>query len=146
MDTTHTPINTISISFLNHPFYIVALSSKQSRTNWWFQPIGTICSSNWIISPGVGVKMTNVWVATTLYKGNPYNGYINPYYWVDDHPLIIYTYIYIHMETLANHHIIDYTFTSLQPSGSSVKSLPVRPRTGEFCQHPTAIFHHEGPW
>ena len=19
--------------------------------------------------------------------GNPYNGYINPYYWVDDHPL-----------------------------------------------------------
>ena len=27
------------------------------------------------------------------------------------------------METLANHHIIDYTFTSLQPSGSSVKIL-----------------------
>ena len=22
--------------------------------------------------------------------GNPYNGYINPYYWVDDHPLIIW--------------------------------------------------------
>ena len=20
--------------------------------------------------------------------GNPYNGYINPYYWVDDHPLL----------------------------------------------------------
>ncbi len=20
--------------------------------------------------------------------GNPYNGYINPYYWVDDHPLV----------------------------------------------------------
>ena len=24
--------------------------------------------------------------------GNPYNGYINPYYWVDDHPLIIWKY------------------------------------------------------
>ena len=23
--------------------------------------------------------------------GNPYNGYVNPYYWVDDHPLL---YIY----------------------------------------------------
>ena len=21
-------------------------------------------------------------------SGNPYNGYINPYYWVDDHPLL----------------------------------------------------------
>ncbi len=21
------------------------------------------------------------------FNGNPYNGYINPYYWVDDHPL-----------------------------------------------------------
>ena len=20
--------------------------------------------------------------------GNPYNGYINPYYWIDDHPLL----------------------------------------------------------
>ena len=20
--------------------------------------------------------------------GNPYNGYVNPYYWVDDHPLL----------------------------------------------------------
>ena len=20
--------------------------------------------------------------------GNPYNGYINPYYWVDDHPIL----------------------------------------------------------
>ena len=22
------------------------------------------------------------------FNGNPYNGYINPYYWVDDHPLL----------------------------------------------------------
>ena len=24
----------------------------------------------------------------TFNDGNPYNGYINPYYWVDDHPLL----------------------------------------------------------
>ena len=28
---------------------------------WWFQPIGKICSSNWIISPGGGIKIKNVW-------------------------------------------------------------------------------------
>ena len=26
------------------------------KTSWWFQPIWKICSSNWIISPGIGVK------------------------------------------------------------------------------------------
>ena len=41
------------------------------------------------------------------FNKNPYNGYINPYYWVDDHPLLygnngsldpgtyVYKYIYI---------------------------------------------------
>ena len=24
---------------------------------WWFQPLWTICSSNWILSPGFGVKI-----------------------------------------------------------------------------------------
>ena len=28
--------------------------------------------------------------------GNPYNGYINPYYWVDDHPLLYHTNRTIH--------------------------------------------------
>ena len=39
------------------------------------------------------------------FNRNPYNGYINPYYWVDDHPLLYGnngsldpgTYIYIHI-------------------------------------------------
>ena len=31
-------------------------------TGWWLnQPIWKICSSNWIISPGIGVKIENVW-------------------------------------------------------------------------------------
>ena len=42
------------------------------------------------------------------FNRNPYNGYINPYYWVDDHPLLYGnngsldpgTYIYPHIPTL----------------------------------------------
>ena len=35
-------------------------------SSWWLnQPIWKICSSNWIISPGVGLKIKNIWVATT---------------------------------------------------------------------------------
>ena len=30
-------------------------------TGWWFQPIWKICSSNWIISPRIGVKIKNIW-------------------------------------------------------------------------------------
>ena len=38
----------------------------QTFTSWWLnQPIWKICLSNWIISPGFGVKIKNVWVATT---------------------------------------------------------------------------------
>ncbi len=36
--------------------------------------------------------------------GNPYNGYINPYYWVDDHPLLLYMEI-MGVKTLAHIHI-----------------------------------------
>ena len=31
-------------------------------TSWWLnQPIWKICSSNWIISPRIGVKIKNIW-------------------------------------------------------------------------------------
>ena len=51
------------------------------------------------------------------FNRNPYNGYINPYYWVDDHPLLCgnngsldpgtYKYIYIdyHIYPPGNKHI-----------------------------------------
>ena len=33
---------------------------------WWLnQPIWKICSSNWIIPPRFGMKIKNIWVATT---------------------------------------------------------------------------------
>ena len=39
-------------------------------TSWWLNPpISKICSSNWIIFPGIGVKMKNMWVATTQFVG-----------------------------------------------------------------------------
>ncbi len=34
---------------------------KINLSSWWFQPIWKICSSKWIISPGIGVNMKNVW-------------------------------------------------------------------------------------
>ncbi len=45
------------------------------------------------------------------FNRNPYNGYINSYYWVDEHPLLYGnnwsldpgTYIYIYMYTLMIH-------------------------------------------
>ena len=35
-------------------------------TSWWLnQPVWKIWSSNWIISPGFGINITNIWVTTT---------------------------------------------------------------------------------
>ena len=33
---------------------------QPTKSGWWFEPIRKICSSNWIISLGIGVKITNV--------------------------------------------------------------------------------------
>ena len=38
---------------------------------------------NGLIVPILGMIMPN-------FIGNPYNGYINPYYWVDDHQVTIW--------------------------------------------------------
>ena len=34
------------------------------------------------------VKNRYIGDAHTTFNRNPYNGYMNPYYWVDDHPLL----------------------------------------------------------
>ncbi len=37
------------------------VAAIQTKTSWWLnQPIWKICSSNWIISPGIGVKIKNI--------------------------------------------------------------------------------------
>ncbi len=40
----------------------------------------------WTYEPGS--KLVVLGMAIPPLIGNPYNGYINPYYWVDDHPLL----------------------------------------------------------
>ena len=35
-----------------------------------------------------GSKLLVLGMVIQPLMGNPYNGYINPYYWVDDHPLL----------------------------------------------------------
>ena len=39
-------------------------------------------------APEPGSKFVVLGMAIPPLIGNPYNGYINPYYWVDDHPLL----------------------------------------------------------
>ena len=34
------------------------------------------------------VKSRHIGDGHPTFNRNPYNGYINPYYWVDDHPLL----------------------------------------------------------
>ncbi len=34
------------------------------------------------------VKSRYIWDGHPTFNRNPYNGYINPYHWVDDHPLL----------------------------------------------------------
>ena len=45
----------------------------------------------WPLAPYLlepGSKLVVLGMAIPPLIGNPYNGYINPYYWVDDHPLL----------------------------------------------------------
>ena len=39
-----------------------------------------------IYEPGSKLLVLGMVIPTLI--GNPYNGYINPYYWVDDNPLL----------------------------------------------------------
>ena len=45
------------------PSSSIKFTKHQISTSWWLnQPIWTkICSSNWIISPGIGMKINNIW-------------------------------------------------------------------------------------
>ena len=54
-------------------------SEPQPTTSWWLnQPIWKIWSSDWIISPKIGVKIRNIWVATTNQQKTCWKGYFNP--------------------------------------------------------------------
>ena len=46
-------------------------------------PVGPI---SWTISYVQWSKVAILGMVIPPLIGNPYNGYVNPYYWVDDHP------------------------------------------------------------
>ena len=61
----------IGFSIINHPFW---------GTPWYPYFLETpICAT---------VKSRYIGDGHPTLNRNPYNGYINPYYWVDDHPLL----------------------------------------------------------
>ena len=46
--------------------YLQRYLSNSNTPSWWLnQPVWNIWSSNWIISPGIGMKINKLWVATT---------------------------------------------------------------------------------
>ena len=46
------------------------------------------CENMFYILCEPGSKLLVLGMVIQPLIGNPYNGYINPYYWVDDHPLL----------------------------------------------------------
>ena len=44
----------------HHPTWKPTPREKKHTTGWWFQPLWKICSSNWIIFPGIGVKIPKI--------------------------------------------------------------------------------------
>ena len=54
-------------------------------------PRGNTSRNGWIFSHipcEPGSKLVVLGMVIPPFNRNPYNGYINPYYWVDDHPLL----------------------------------------------------------
>ena len=70
-------------TFLCAPGTLLAIGGRggQLPSFWWKR-----C---WWWNPHVlGSKLLVLGMVIPPLIGNPYNGYINPYYWVDDHPLL----------------------------------------------------------
>ena len=58
-----------------------------TRLNKWELANPTLAKIIEIYEPGSKLLVLGMGDLPPLI-GNPYNGYINPYYWVDDHPLL----------------------------------------------------------
>ena len=66
--------------------------------------------------------------------GNPYNGYINPYYWVDDHPLLYGNNVSLDPST--------YTFLGVSENrgGKNLPNHPLGIRFFHYLNHPFCFF------
>ena len=56
---------------------------------FWCSMLSFRSRSNWYHHMCHGQKSRFVGDDHPTLSRNPYNGYINPYYWVDDHPLLL---------------------------------------------------------
>ena len=67
--------------------------------------------------------------------GNPYNGYINPYYWVDDHPLLYGNNVSLDPSTYEKTRVLQNTFpeTNIAPEKLRVgrRSFPFGAQPGD---------------
>ena len=45
----------------NEEIFLYQTKTTNISIGWWFQPIWKTCSSNWIISPGIRVKVKHLW-------------------------------------------------------------------------------------
>ena len=66
--------------FKNEKIFLYETKTTNISIGWWFQPIWKICSSNWIISPGVKMKhlwschhLENTWEKKSSHRLTPYH-------------------------------------------------------------------------
>ena len=84
-------------TILCHPFSgAFAVSFREIQGNCILSVLACFALFRWIpdhllqtsSSNEPGSKLLVLGMVIQPLIGNPYNGYINPYYWVDDHPLL----------------------------------------------------------
>ena len=76
--------------WLSHQLHLKTYSSKWFVESSWNQGVKIqqtyLYTYIYIYEPGSKLLVLGMVIPPLI--GNPYNGYINPYYWVDDHPLL----------------------------------------------------------
>ena len=79
----------LKISQLHHLSHSISISSCLSLITITILPCGRWrLPSPWSFATGRAWKLPGNSNGIEVQPKNPYSGYINPYYWVDDHPLL----------------------------------------------------------
>ena len=73
-----------------------------------------------------GSKLPMLGMVIPPFNRNPYNGYINPYYWVDDHPLLYWNNGSLDPGTCMIRHLLLKTHPVLWNSGLSQTQVTAR--------------------
>ena len=55
-------LSTLKLDTRGKSSWVFFAPPNYNKTSWWFRPLGKICSSNWIISPRIGMKIPkHIW-------------------------------------------------------------------------------------